>query len=70
MFISTIILFVVAWSAWSIWSKLCDIERNLHRLDTETSLSLRGIEEQLDLLQSTIERIDDNTDSHIDRFPR
>ena len=68
MFISTAILFVVAWSAYSIWSKLCDIERNLHRLDTETSLSLRGIEEQLDLLQSTIERVDDNTDHSIRRL--
>ena len=68
MFISTAILFVVAWSAYSIWAKLCDIEQILHRIDTETSLSLKGIEQQIDLLDSTLDRIDDNTDHSVRRL--
>lgn len=68
MFISTAILFVVAWSAYSIWAKLCDIEQILHRIDTETSLSLKGIEQQINLLDSTLDRIDDNTDHSVRRL--
>ena len=68
MFISTAILFVVAWSAYSIWSKLCDIEQILHRVDTETSLSLQSIEQRIDLLDSTLDRIDDNTDHSVRRL--
>ena len=68
MFISTTILFVVAWSAYSIWAKLCDIERILHRIDTETSLSLKGIEQRIDLLDSTLDRIDNNTDHSVRRL--
>lgn len=63
MFISTAILFVVAWSAWSIWSKLCDIEQKLFRMHDEASLSLQEIEKQIDLLQSIASRIEDNTDN-------
>ena len=68
MFISTAILFIVVWSAYSIWAKLCDIERILHRIDTETSLSLKGIEQRIDLLDSTLDRIDDNTDHSVRRL--
>lgn len=68
MFISTAILFVVAWAAYSIWAKLCDIEQILHRIDTETSLSLQSIEQRIDLLDSTIDRIDDNTDHSVRRL--
>jgi len=68
MFISTAILFVVAWSAYSIWAKLCDIEQILHRIDTETSLSLQSIEQRIDLLDSTLDRIDDNTDHSVRRL--
>ena len=62
MFISTAILFIVVWAAYSIWAKLCDIERILNRIDAETSLSLQTIEERIDLVDSTLDRIDDNTD--------
>lgn len=68
MFISTAILFVVAWSAYSIWAKLCDIEQILHRIDAETSLSLQSIEQRIDLLDSTLDRIDDNTDHSVRRL--
>lgn len=68
MFISTAILFVVVYAAYSIWAKLCDIERILHRIDTETSLSLKGIERQIDLLDSTLDRIDNNTDHSVRRL--
>ena len=68
MFISIVILFVVAWSAYSIWAKLCDIEQILHRIDTETSLSLKGIEQQINLLDSTLDRIDDNTEHSVRRL--
>lgn len=68
MFISTAILFVVAWSAYSIWAKLCDIEQILHRIDTETSLSLQSIEQRINLLDSTLDRIDDNTDHSVRRL--
>ena len=68
MFISTAILFIVVWSAYSIWAKLCDIEQILHRIDTETSLSLKGIEQRIDLLDSTLDRIDDNTDHSVRRL--
>ena len=60
MFISTAILAIVIWSAYSLWSKLCDIEQKLFRLHDEVSLSLQGIDEQIDLLQSMIE---DNTNN-------
>lgn len=63
MFISTAILFVVAWAAYSIWSKLCDIEQKLFRLNDEVSSSLQEIEKQIDLLQSIANRIEDNTDN-------
>lgn len=68
MFISTAILFVVVYAAYSIWAKLCDIERILHRIDAETSLSLQTIERRIDLLDSTLDRIDDNTDHSVRRL--
>lgn len=58
MFISTAILFVVAWSAWSIWSKLCDIEQKLFRMHDEVSLSLSSIEQDLRLIESSVESIE------------
>lgn len=68
MFISTAILFIVVWAAYSIWAKLCDIERILNRIDAETSLSLQAIEERIDLVDSTLDRIDDNTDHSVRRL--
>lgn len=68
MFISTAILFIVVWAAYSIWAKLCDIERILNRIDAETSLSLQTIEERIDLVDSTLDRIDDNTDHSVRRL--
>ena len=68
MFISTAILFIVVWAAYSIWAKLCDIERILNRIDAETSLSLQTIEERINLVDSTLDRIDDNTDHSVRRL--
>lgn len=68
MFISTAILFIVVWAAYSIWAKLCDIERMLNRIDAETSLSLQTIEERINLVDSTLDRIDDNTDHSVRRI--
>lgn len=68
MFISTAILFIVVWSAYSVWAKLCDIERILNRIDAETSLSLQTIEERINLVESTLDRIDDNTDHSVRRL--
>ena len=62
MFISTAILFVVAWSAWSIWSKLCDIEQKLFRMHDEVALSLSSIEQDIRLLESSVERIENRLD--------
>lgn len=62
MFISTAILFIVAWSAWSIWSKLCDIEQKVFRMHDEVSLSLSSIEKDMRLLESSVERIEHNLD--------
>lgn len=64
MFISTAILFVVAWSAWSIWGKLCDIEQKLFRMHDEVSLSLSSIEQDLRLLESSVERIENRLDNN------
>lgn len=64
MFISTAILFVVAWSAWSIWSKLCDIEQKLFRMHDEVSLSLSSIEQDLRLIESSVERIEHRLDNN------
>lgn len=64
MFISTAILFVVAWSAWSIWSKLCDIEQKIFRMHDEVSLSLSSIEQDLRLLESSVERIENRLDNN------
>ncbi len=64
MFISTAILFVVAWSAWSIWSKLCDIEQKLFRMHDEVSLSISSIEKDLRLLESSVERIEHSLDNN------
>lgn len=66
MFIGSTILVIVVWASWSIWSKLCDIEQKLFRISDEVSLSLQNIEKEIDLMQTTIERIDDNTDDFID----
>ena len=68
MFISTAILFIVVWAAYSIWAKLCDIARMLNRIDAETSLSLQTIEERINLVDSTLDRIDDNTDHSVRRI--
>lgn len=68
MFISTITLFVVAWAAYAIWSKLCDIEQKLFRMHTELSLSQKDIEQRINILESTIDRIDDNTDHSVRRL--
>ena len=68
MFISTAILFIVVWAAYSIWAKLCDIERILNRIDAETSHSLQTIEERINLVDSTLDRIDDNTDHSVRRL--
>ena len=64
MFISTAIFFVVAWSAWSIWSKLCDIEQKLFRMHDEVSLSISSIEQELQLLESSVERIEHSLDNN------
>ena len=64
MFISTTILFIVAWSAWSIWGKLCDIEQKLFRMHDEVSLSLSSIEQDLRLLESTVERVENRLDNN------
>ena len=53
-----LVLIVIAW--WFIWSKLCDIEQKQFRMHNEMSLSLKHLEEQLHLMQSTIERMDEN----------
>lgn len=68
MFISTITLFVVAWAAYAIWSKLCDIEQKLFRMHDELSSSQKDIEQRIDILESTIDRIDDNTDHSVRRL--
>lgn len=69
MFISTITLFVVAWAAYAIWSKLCDIEQKLFRMHTELSLSQKDTETQIDLLQSAVGRIEHGSDFDLDRPP-
>lgn len=68
MFISTIALFVVAWAAYAIWSKLCDIEQKLFRMHDELLSSQKDIKQQVDILESTIDRIDDNTDHSVRRL--
>lgn len=68
MFISTITLFIVAWAAYAIWSKLCDMEQKLFRMHDELSSSQKDIEQKIDILGSTIDRIDDNTDHTIRRL--
>tara|TARA_R110002126_G_scaffold83163_2_gene203280 strand:+ start:245 stop:451 length:207 start_codon:yes stop_codon:yes gene_type:complete len=68
MFIGTITLFIVAWAAYAIWSKLCDIEQKLFRMHDELSSSQKDIEQRIDTLESTIDRIDDNTDHTIRRL--
>lgn len=68
MFISTITLFIVAWAAYAVWSKLCDIEQKIFRMHDELSLSQKDIEQKVDVLESTIDRIDDNTDHTIRRL--
>lgn len=68
MFISTITLFIVAWAAYAVWSKLCDIEQKIFRMHDELSLSQKDIKQKVDVLESTIDRIDDNTDHTIRRL--
>lgn len=68
MFISATILFIVLWGSWSIWSKLCDIEQKLFRMHDEINSSLSQIERDIGLLETVVDRIDDNTDNNIDRF--
>lgn len=68
MFISTITLFIVAWAAYAIWSKLCDIEQKLFRMHDELSSSQKDIEQQINTLESTVDRIDDNTDHSVKRL--
>lgn len=68
MFVGTITLFIVAWSAYAIWGKLCDMEQKIFRMHDELSSSQKDIEQQIDILESTIDRIDDNTDHTIRRL--
>lgn len=68
MFIGTITLFVVAWAAYAIWSKLCDMEQKLFRMHDELLSSQKDIEQRIDTLESTIDRIDDNTDHSVRRL--
>lgn len=67
MFISTAILLVVVWSAYSIWSKLCDIEQKLFKMHDELSSTQKELEIQIDLLQSAVGRIEHGSDFDLDR---
>ncbi len=64
MFISVGILFLVAYSAWSIWGKLCDIEQKLFRMHDEISLTLPDIERDLRQLEDAVERVENNLDNN------
>ena len=66
MFISTITLFIVAWAAYAIWGKLCDMEQKLFRMHDELSSAQKELEKQVDINQSIAYRIETNTDHRLD----
>lgn len=43
---------------WVLWSKLCDIEQKMFKMNDEMSLSLQQIEKDLSILQDVVYRIE------------
>lgn len=60
MYLSIGVFFILAICYWMIWSKLCDIEQKQFRMHDEMSLYLKSLEEQIDITQNMIERINQN----------
>jgi hypothetical protein len=53
-------LLIIAFAWWLLWSKMCDIEQKQLKMNDEITSSLKYLEEQLNLTQSMIERVEDN----------